>query len=76
MSLKNSDGALVGYWDMETLTGTLLKDLRGNGNDGVFSGGMSYNSALTGSIVGKGLNFNSGTLDRIVADNNNGLDIS
>jgi hypothetical protein len=42
ISLKTLDSSLVGYWDMETTTlsggVTLLKDLSGNGNDGVFSG--------------------------------------
>jgi hypothetical protein len=39
ISLKNLDSSLVGYWDMETLTSSgLLRDLSGNGNDGVFSG--------------------------------------
>jgi len=37
VSLKNLDNSLVGYWDMETLSGILLKDLSGNGNEGVFS---------------------------------------
>ncbi|MDD2916595.1 MAG: prepilin-type N-terminal cleavage/methylation domain-containing protein [Candidatus Gracilibacteria bacterium] len=34
-SLSKYDPTLVGYWDMETLTGTLLKDLSGYGNNGV-----------------------------------------
>ncbi|EKE27957.1 MAG: hypothetical protein ACD_3C00120G0004 [uncultured bacterium (gcode 4)] len=39
MNLKEYDKSLVGYWDMETLTADWkLKDLSGNGNDGVFSG--------------------------------------
>lgn len=33
MNLKDMDISLVGYWDMETLTGTMLKDLSGNRND-------------------------------------------
>lgn len=58
MSLKDIDSGLVGYWDMETLSGTLLKDLSGNGNNGVFSGGMSYGNALTGGIAGKAMVLN------------------
>lgn len=34
-SLAVLDDSLVGYWDMETLTGTLLKDLSKYGNDGI-----------------------------------------
>lgn len=30
---KNTDTSLVGYWDMETLSWALLKDLSGNGNN-------------------------------------------
>ncbi|MDD2917154.1 MAG: LamG domain-containing protein, partial [Candidatus Gracilibacteria bacterium] len=61
MSLNTLDRSLVGYWDMETLTSSgLLKDLSGNGNDGVFSGGMSSTGSLTGGIVGKGMSFNGG----------------
>ncbi|MDD2916702.1 MAG: LamG domain-containing protein, partial [Candidatus Gracilibacteria bacterium] len=61
-ALKNMDSSLAGYWDMETLTSSgLLKDLSGNGNDGVFSGGMSSTGSLTGGIVGRGMSFsNSG----------------
>jgi hypothetical protein len=34
-----NDTSLVGYWDMETLTGGgLLKDLSGYGNNGIISG--------------------------------------
>lgn len=69
MSLKDFDSSLVGYWDMETLSGTMLKDLSGNGNDWTFSGGMVYNNALTGGVVGKGLYFNSSALNYIVALN-------
>lgn len=57
MNLKDMDSSLVGYWDMETLTGTMLKDLSGNGNHGTFSGGMVASTALTGGIVGKGMSF-------------------
>ncbi len=32
MSLKDFDSSLVGYWDMETTSWSLLKDLSGNGN--------------------------------------------
>lgn len=32
MSLKEFDNSLVGYWDMETTSWALLKDLSGNGN--------------------------------------------
>lgn len=42
-ALASLDTNLVGYWDMETLTGTLLKDLSGYGNNGT-----CYNS---GTIV-------------------------
>lgn len=33
MSLKEFDNGLVGYWDMETTSWSLLKDLSWNGND-------------------------------------------
>ena len=36
-ALKMNDAGLIGYWDMETLSGSLLKDLSGNGNEGIFS---------------------------------------
>jgi hypothetical protein len=42
-ALAGNDPSLVGYWDMETLSGTLLKDLSGRGNDGT-----CYNS---GTVV-------------------------
>lgn len=45
-TLAASDASLVGWWDMETLTGSLLKDLSGKGNHGT-----CYNSA---SIVNCG----------------------
>lgn len=37
MILKDYDNSLVGYWDMETLSWSMLKDLSGNGNDWIFS---------------------------------------
>lgn len=58
MALKDFDKSLVGYWDMETLSWALLKDLSGNWNEGTFSWGMDYNNSLTWAINGKGLNFN------------------
>ncbi|MDD2916549.1 MAG: hypothetical protein PHH70_01755, partial [Candidatus Gracilibacteria bacterium] len=55
-ALKNMDSSLVGYWDMETLTSSgLLKDLSGNKNDGVGSGGVVIGG--TGGIYGKGTDF-------------------
>lgn len=56
MTLNNLDNSLVGYWDMESLTSSgLLKDLSGNGNDGVFSGTIVPTS--TGGYIGKGYFF-------------------
>jgi hypothetical protein len=69
MSLNTLDTSLVGYWDMETLTGGLLKDLSGNGNDGSFSGGMVASTALTGGVLGKGMSFNGGGNTIIVGKN-------
>jgi hypothetical protein len=37
-NLSKYDSNLVGYWDMETLNGTLLKDLSGKGNNGTANG--------------------------------------
>ncbi|EKE30376.1 MAG: hypothetical protein ACD_2C00001G0026, partial [uncultured bacterium (gcode 4)] len=62
MSLKDYDSSIVWYWDMETLTADWkLRDLSGNGNEGVFSGGMNYADALTWWVIGKGLSFNGGS---------------
>ncbi len=36
-----STKGLVGYWDMETLSGALLKDMSGNANDGGVSTGLN-----------------------------------
>lgn len=55
---------------METLTGALLRDMSGNGNDGTFSGGMTYSGALTGGLVGKGLGFTNNSTGCIyIVDN-------
>jgi hypothetical protein len=43
MSLKDFDNSLVWYWDMETLSWWLLKDLSGNGNDWTANGGVNIN---------------------------------
>ncbi|MDD2487197.1 MAG: LamG domain-containing protein [Candidatus Gracilibacteria bacterium] len=40
-SCRNVDNNLVGYWDMDTMSGTLLKDMSGNGNNGTLSGTIS-----------------------------------
>lgn len=40
-TLAATDASLVGWWDMETLTGTLLRDLSGKGNHGT-----CYNAAI------------------------------
>jgi len=72
VSLKNLDNSLVGYWDMETLSGILLKDLSGNGNEGVFSWGMNSTGSLTGGILGMGRSFN-GDLDYINIANSSSL---
>ncbi len=49
-SLASLDSTLVAYWDMETLTGTLLKDLSGNGNNGTCYNGSGnvVNCGTTG----------------------------
>ncbi len=61
MSLKDLDSGLVGYWDMETtfLSGWVnyLRDLSGNGNDGVFSGAVLPVS--TGGMIGGWYHFSS-----------------
>ncbi|MDD3302127.1 MAG: prepilin-type N-terminal cleavage/methylation domain-containing protein [Candidatus Gracilibacteria bacterium] len=57
MILKNYDDRLVGYWDMETLSGTTLLDLSGNGHNATFSG--TYTEA-TGGILGGALQFQTG----------------
>ncbi len=63
LSLKDYDSWLVWYWDMETLTGTKLADLSGNGNDGTFSGGLDYSSSVINGKIWQGLNLsNSGHL--------------
>lgn len=58
-ALASMDSSLVGYWDMETLTGTMLKDLSGKGNDGTFSGTTNVSGR-----VGNARSFN-GTSDSI-----------
>lgn len=40
INLASLDASLVGYWDMETLSGALLKDLSGKGNNGGLSNGL------------------------------------
>ncbi|MDD2916256.1 MAG: prepilin-type N-terminal cleavage/methylation domain-containing protein, partial [Candidatus Gracilibacteria bacterium] len=61
MSLNTLDRSLVGYWDMETLTSSgLLKDLSGNGNEGVLSGSVLPTS--TGGYVGKGYYFSGSSM--------------
>ncbi|MBP8016514.1 LamG domain-containing protein, partial [Candidatus Gracilibacteria bacterium] len=81
LNLKDFDNSLVGYWGMETICESgncgsgndgKLKDLSGNGNDGVFSGGMVYTSALTGGIIGKGLYFNNTSYKIEIIDNGTG----
>jgi hypothetical protein len=46
-ALAGNDPSLVGYWDMETLSGGLLKDLSRYGNDGT-----CYNSGTVVSCGG------------------------
>lgn len=58
MILKDYDSSLIWYWDMESLTWNLLKDLSGNQNNGIFSGWMDYNTAIVDSVFSKGLQFN------------------
>jgi hypothetical protein len=48
-NLSKYDSSLVGYWDMETLNGTKLKDFSGYGNHGT-----CYNS---GAVINCAVNF-------------------
>ncbi|MDD5213255.1 MAG: prepilin-type N-terminal cleavage/methylation domain-containing protein [Candidatus Gracilibacteria bacterium] len=65
ISFKNFDSNLVGYWDMESLNGTKLKDLSGNGNDGTIyratrdtlNGYNNFAGTYTGGILGKAMQF-------------------
>jgi len=70
--LKNLDTSIVGYWDMETVFGsgaaTYMKDLSGNGNEGIISGGVI---AATGSLNGA-RNFN-GTTGLITMSGSDGI---
>ncbi|MDD3302125.1 MAG: prepilin-type N-terminal cleavage/methylation domain-containing protein [Candidatus Gracilibacteria bacterium] len=70
--LKDYDDTLVGYWDMQTLSGTLLKDLSGNGNNGTGSGGIIIGG--TGGKLGNGTYFD-GTNDFIDFGNNDVLNV-
>ncbi|MDD4151608.1 MAG: sialidase domain-containing protein, partial [Candidatus Gracilibacteria bacterium] len=74
MSLKDYDSSLVGYWDMETTTGGLLKDLSGNGNNGTGSGGVIIGG--TGGRVGNATLFNSGSKDCFEILDSNILDLN
>lgn len=57
MNLKDYDNTLVWYWDMESLTWNLLKDLSGNENHWTFSWWMNYTTALTEWTMWKWLYF-------------------
>lgn len=63
MNLKEYDNSLIGYWDMETLTWNLLKDLSGNGNHWIFSWSMNYESSLKIWAIGKSLYFSWNYID-------------
>lgn len=54
------DSSLVGYWDMETLSGTLLKDMSGKGNNGTCYNSGSIVSCGTG---GSGPQFTNGAFN-------------
>ncbi len=72
LSLKDYDSWLVWYWDMETLTGTKLADLSGNGNDGTGSGGIVI--WWTGWLIWSGTFFSSGSSQYFEIQNSNSLD--
>ncbi|PIQ11091.1 hypothetical protein COW06_02965 [Candidatus Gracilibacteria bacterium CG12_big_fil_rev_8_21_14_0_65_38_15] len=78
--LKNLDSGLVGYWDMESYyqSGSLyyLKDISGNNNDGIFSGGLNPTAigTLSNGITGKGINFGTGFFIQVA--NSDSLNIS
>lgn len=65
-----STKGLVGYWDMETLSGGLLRDLSGNGNNGSMSGTMSASGK-----VGYAKSFD-GVSDYIEFPDSDKLDVS
>jgi len=71
-NLNTTDSSLVWYWDMETTTWWLLRDLSGNWNNGIFSWWMVYNTALTWWVIGKGLLFD-GNLNQIYITGSNWL---
>ncbi len=71
-TLAASDPTLVGYWDMETLTGTLLKDFSNYHNDGICYNNLTSVPCGTISqwpqlISKKGMNFD-GIDDYIATD--------
>ncbi|MDD2487196.1 MAG: prepilin-type N-terminal cleavage/methylation domain-containing protein [Candidatus Gracilibacteria bacterium] len=69
-SCKNTDNTLLGYWDMETLSGGTLQDLSGNGNDGTFSGTTS-----TGGKIGDARNFNGVNNNILITNINNKITV-
>ena len=71
MNLKDYDSSLVGYWDMETLSGTMLKDLSGNGNDGIIT--WTY---IVNWLIGKARSFTGwGVINQVEILNSPSLDI-
>lgn len=73
MSLKDYDGSLVWYWDMETLSWSMLKDLSWNGNDWSASGGVVIGGS--GWIIGKST-FLDGINDYFEVTNNSSLNLT
>lgn len=49
-ALAATDASLVGWWDMETLTGSLLRDLSGKGNHGTCYNAATIVNCGTGGI--------------------------
>lgn len=79
MSLKEFDNSLIGYWDMETTSWTLLKDFSGNENslicqnrDATTSTNINcVDKIINQWILWKSMQFNYNTITNIARTNSN-----
>ncbi|MFC2087460.1 LamG-like jellyroll fold domain-containing protein [Bacteroidota bacterium] len=57
LTVRSSDGGMVGHWTLDEVEGTIAADSSGKGNHGILQGGLSFDSNIVSGPYSSALEF-------------------